>query len=130
MSDLSDVISTASLLLAVVTALMGFWYADVTKAIGETEPTLHNERKTVGKRIAPVFWAKALPLALGSVVIASVFLFRAGRITLEALRSIGTGAEYSDMKAAFVATEALMVLLAAVTCTLTLRLGRKCWRLR
>lgn len=130
MTDLSDIISTASLLLAVVTALMGFWYADVTKAIGETEPNLPNERKTVANRIAPVFWAKALPLALGSVVIASVFLYRAGRIMLEAIRSIGSKAEYNDMKAAFLATETLMVLLAVATSTLAWKLGRKCWRLR
>jgi hypothetical protein len=129
-SDLSDVISTASLLLAVVTALMGFWYADVSKAIGETEPNLPNERKTVGKRIAPVFWGKALPLALGSVVIASLFLWRAGTIALDALGSFGTGARYSDMKAALAATEGLMLLLAAVTVTLAWKLGRKCWRLR
>ncbi|QKD19520.1 hypothetical protein HGP13_33670 [Mesorhizobium sp. NZP2077] len=130
MSDISDVISTASLLLAVVTALMGFWYADVTKAISETEPTLPKERETVAKRIAPVFWAKALPLALGSVVIASVFLWRAWNIALEALRSFGTDAKYDDLKAAFLATEVLMILLAVVTCTLAWRLGRKRWRLR
>lgn len=130
MSDVSDVISTASLLLAVVTALMGFWYADVTNAIDETEPTLPKERERAGKRIAPVFWAKALPLALGSVVIASVFLWRAWNIALEALRSFGTGAKYDDLKAAFVATEALMLLLAIVTCRLAWKLGSKRCRLR
>jgi hypothetical protein len=129
-TNLADVISTMSLLLAVATALMGFWYADVTNAIDEVDPKLPNERKTLGKRIAPVFWAKALPLALGSLAIASVFLHRAGKVTLEALRCFGTGAEYNDLKAALIATEALMVLLAAVTCTLALKLGVKWGRLR
>jgi uncharacterized membrane protein (UPF0182 family) len=129
-ADLPNVISTASLLLAVVTALMGFWYADVSNAIRETEPTLLNEKKTVRNRITPTFWAKALPLAIGSSTVALVFLWRAGRVVVEALRSLGTGANYSDMKAAFVATEILMITLAIVTVTLASKLGRKCLRLR
>jgi hypothetical protein len=128
--ELPDVISTASLLLAVVTALMGFWYADVSKAIREAEPNLPNEKRTLRIKIAPVFWGKALPLALGSAVVAVVFLRRAGGIVAEAISLLDTGASYSDMKAAFVATETLMITLAAVTVTLAFRLGRKCLRLR
>jgi hypothetical protein len=128
--DLPNIISTASLLLAVVTALMGFWYADVVRAIDETEPKLPFEKKTLGKKIAPVFWSKALPLALGSVLIAAIFLCRAVGIVLEAMNALGTEATYNDMKAAFVATEALMLLLAIVTATLACKLGVKRWRLR
>jgi hypothetical protein len=62
--------------------------------------------------------------------VAVVFLRRAGGIVAEAISLLDTGASYSDMKAAFVATETLMITLAAVTVTLAFRLGRKCLRLR
>lgn len=127
--ELPNVISTASLLLAVVTALMGFWYADVARAIAETEPKLAGERTTLRKKIAPIFWSKALPLALGSLVIAAIFLCRAIGITRQAADARGSGASYDDMKTALVATEAMMLLLAIVTVTLACRLGAKCLRL-
>ena len=129
MTDLSDVISTASLLLALVTALMSFWYSDVTQAIGKSNPNLANERKTLLNQIAPIFWSKALPLAVGSIIIAVVFLNRALQIFFEALESFNTGAKYNDLKAAFLVTEFLLLILAIVTCRLAWRLGHKCWKL-
>jgi uncharacterized membrane protein len=125
-----DVISTATLLLAIVTALMGFWYADVSKALGEDEPNLANEKKTVVNRIKPVFRGKALPLAIGSTVVALIFVWRTIEIILEAIRSVGTGATYSDMKTAFVATEVLMIVLAVVSVSRAYMLAKKCIRLR
>lgn len=129
MTDLSDVISTASLLLALVTALMSFWYSDVTQAIGKSNPNLANERKTLLNQIAPIFWSKALPLAVGSIIIAVVFLNRALQIFFEALESFDTGSKYNDLKAAFLVTEFLLLILAIVTCRLAWRLGHKCWKL-
>jgi len=128
--NIADVIATSSLLLAVVAALMSFWYADVTRAIDEKEPDLPAERKTVGKRIAPIFWTKALPLALGATAIAVVFLPRALGIVAEAASAFGKGWRYDDMKTACVVTEGLMVLLACVTVYLAQRLGAKRRRLR
>ncbi len=79
----------SSLLLAVMTALMSFRYADVAKAIEEKEHGLPAEKRTLGKKIAPVFWSKALPLAVGATAIALVFLPRTIGILAEAMRLIG-----------------------------------------
>jgi len=108
---------------------MSFWYSDVTQAIRKSNPNLANERKTLLNQIAPIFWSKALPLAVGSIIIAVVFLNRALQIFFEALESFDTGAKYNDLKAAFLVTEFLLLILAIVTCRLAWRLGHKCWKL-
>ncbi|ASE40795.1 hypothetical protein [Brevundimonas vesicularis] len=127
--DIPNIIATCSLLLAVITALMSFWYADVAKAIGETEPKLPGERRTLRHKIRPVFWTKALPLALGATAIAIVFFARACKIAIAALQGVGR-LEYDDMQAAFLVTEGLMVILAGVTIKLAWQLGWKIERLR
>lgn len=128
--NIADVISTSSLLLAVATALMGLWYADVAKAIGEKEPDLPGEKRTLGRKIAPAFWSKALPLATGSTAIALIFLPRSIGILVEAVGLADRGGAYNDMKAACVVTEGLMLLLATVTLQLAWRLGAKRRRMR
>ena len=128
--NIADVVATSSLLLAVVAALMSFWYADVSKAIDEKEPKLPAEKATLGKRIAPIFWAKALPLAIGATIIAAVFAWRAFKIVVEAFAAIGKRWRYDDMNAAYLATETLMILLAGFTISLAWRLGAKRLRMR
>lgn len=116
MSDnIADVISTSSLLLAVVTALLGVWFADVDKALQIAEPQLRGERGVTRNNIRPVLFSKALPLALGAGVIAIVFLPRSVLIVFEAFTHLGHTACYDDMKAAAVVTECLMLALAFVT---------------
>ena len=128
--ETANVIATSSLLLAVVAALMSFWYADVNKAIEEKEPKLPAEKSALGKRIAPVLWSKALPLAVGATAIATVFLARTIGILVEATHAIGRGWRYDDMKAACVMTEVMMLLLAGVTVRLAWLLAAKRFRLR
>jgi hypothetical protein len=130
MSDkLSDVIPTASLLLAIVTALMGFWYAELSVAIHESEPRLPAEKILLRKKVAAVLWSKAVPLLLGSVLVAAIFFPRFVGIVIEAFR-LGADGTYSDMKAALVATEVLMTVLAIASAWLAWQLCRKHKRLR
>lgn len=129
MDDTANIIETASLLLAVVTALMGFWYADVTRAIDEADPRLPAERRTLRKALARVFWGKAFPLTLGAVAIALIFVDRAWSILRASVALAGSEWVYHDMHAAFVVTELLMLLLAGVTLRLSWKLGSKCLRL-
>lgn len=127
MSDnIGDVISSASLLLAIMTGLMGFWYTDVTRAINEKVPNLPGEKKVLRRKISPVFWAKALPLAIWSSIIALIFAWRSVGILVSAFELLDSTWVFNDLKAAFVATEALMLTLALVTIHLAWRLGRKC----
>jgi hypothetical protein len=127
--EIPNIIATCSLLLAVITALMTFWYADVAKAIGETEPKLPGERRTLHQKVRPVFWTKALPLAMGATAIAIVFFARAYDIVIAALQGVGR-LKYDDMQAAFLVTEGLMLILAGVTIKLAWQLGWKIERLR
>lgn len=130
MSDnIADVISTSSLLLAVMTALLSVWFADVDRALRVVEPELKGERGVTRLSIHPVLFAKAVPLAFGSAVIAGVFLPRAVMIVLEALTHLGHIGCYDDMKMAAVVTESLMIALAVVTTRMAMRLYRKYERL-
>ena len=128
--EVADVMATASLLLAVVTALVGLWFGDVSRAIDEKEPKLPAERTTLCRKLAPTFWSKALPLAVGSTLIAGIFLRRLISVAMSSSRLQGQDWHYDDIKAAFAATEVLLVLLAITTIWLSVRLGRKCLRLR
>lgn len=127
---IANVIATASLLLGIFTALMGLWYADVSKAIDETEPELQGERDAVRGRLTPVLWGKAVPLALGASVIAAVFFQRAARILCDSIALSGEDWRYDDMMAAMAVTEGLILILAAVTLVRAGRLAAKCLRLR
>ncbi len=127
--EIPNIIATCSLLLAVITALMSFWYADVAKAISEPVTKLPGERRTLRREIRPVFWTKALPLALGATAIAIVFFGRAYEIVLVALHGVGR-LKYDDMQAAFLVTEGLMLILAGLTIKLACQLGWKIERLR
>lgn len=130
MSDnIADVISTSSLLLAVITALLSVWFADVDKALRVAEPDLKGERGVTRLIIRPVLFAKAVPLALGSTIIAGVFFPRAVTILLETLSHLGHLGCYDDMKMAAVVTESLMIALAVVTTQMAVRLFRKYERL-
>ncbi|WP_062781589.1 hypothetical protein [Novosphingobium capsulatum] len=128
--EVANIIATASLLLAVVTVLLGLWFGDVSKAIDETEPRLRAERATLRKRLARTFWSKALPLAVGSTAIAAIFLPRLIDVATSSAGLRGQDWQYDDMKAAFAATEVLLVLLSAAAMSLSIRLGRKCLSLR
>lgn len=125
----ANVISTASLLLGIFTALMGLWYADVSRAIDETEPELQGERDTLRKQLRPVLWGKAVPLAVGASVIAAVFFDRARTIVCDSLALYGKAWRYDDMMAAMVVTEVLIVTLAGVTLFRAGCLGLKFLRL-
>lgn len=128
--NFADIISTASLLLAVVTTLLGVWFSDVSKAIDEKDPKLPADRKTLRKRLTPIFWAKSLPLAAGSTIIAGVFANRLITVVTSSLALRGQDWFYDDLKAAFVATELMLITLAGVTLYLAARLGLKCAGLR
>jgi hypothetical protein len=73
---MSDLLSAASLLLAVVGVIYGLWYAEISSALDTKLPSRSHaeDRADVLKPIRRVFFAKAIPLSLGSGSIALVFL--------------------------------------------------------
>lgn len=126
---IANVIATASLLLGILAALMGLWHADVSKAIEEKDPALQGERDTLRGRLTPILWGKAVPLALGAGVIASVFFPRAWTIACNSIALKDKPWRYDDLLAAMVVTEGLILLLALLTLFRAVRLGWKCFRL-
>jgi hypothetical protein len=87
------------------------------------KPKLPAEKSALGKKIAPIFWSKALPLAIGGTTIALILLWRAIRIMMEIAGLIGSYWYLDEMKAACVMTEGLMVLLVGMTIRALLQTG-------
>ena len=122
----ADVIASASLLLALVAAMFGLWYAEINDALGVHVPTDGDTARKVSRRkVAPVLWNKAFPLAIAATAIALVFMPRACAIILASVALIGKDWRYDDLLAAFVLTEAILAALAGVTVVRALRLLKK-----
>ncbi|WP_130272804.1 hypothetical protein [Phyllobacterium myrsinacearum] len=125
MGDIADVISTSSLLLAVLTGLLGFWHPLVVAALDEDEPRLPAERRRARERVLGIFLYKALPLAIASAAIAAVFLPRAIKMVTLSVGLIGKNWRYNDLSAAFILTQVLMMVLAGATTSLAIQLYAK-----
>jgi hypothetical protein len=118
----NDLLSGASLLLAVVSVLFGLWYADIQKAIDldmQTVPNHRKDRSDVVSATRTAFWQKAVPLASAAALVALVFLPDAIILCVNAVRTIfDTGlrsalGNYNAVQAAFVAVELITIALAA-----------------
>lgn len=71
---MADLLSAASLLLAIIGVLNGLWYAEI-KSILLLDLPIHKEDRQVHlKNIRSVLWGKAIPLTLASVSVFFVFL--------------------------------------------------------
>ncbi len=118
---MSDVLSAASLLLAVLTALFGLWLPDISAAAGLKLDMKLEDRRPNRNAIRRCLWAKAAPLALATLLIAAIFANRALGIIVETVES-GFSGSFQDLSAAFVVTELLMIALAFVSTFQALRL--------
>lgn len=117
----SDVIASASLLLALVASLFGLWYLEIDRALTEAEPEGTVARRVVRNRVGLVLWNKALPLAGTAGAVAAIFMPRAVAIVISCISLIGKDWQYDDLMAAFVLTQAILTALAVLT---VLRAGR------
>lgn len=121
----SDVIASASLLMALVAALFGLWYVEIDRALGEQAREGAVARKVVRDRVGLVLWNKALPLAGSATAVAAVFLPRALAIGTSSISLIGKEWRYDDLMAAFLLTELVLVALAILTALRAARLFNK-----
>jgi hypothetical protein len=118
---MSDVLSAASLLLAVLTALFGLWLPDISVAAGLKLDMKLEDRRPNRNVIRRCLWGKAAPLALATLLIAAIFANRALGIIVDTIAS-GFSGSFQDLSAAFVVTELLMIALAFVSTFQALRL--------
>ena len=113
--DLSDAITAAGLVLAVLAVLYTLWLPDVGAALAIIPLPDEDDRGPQRAQVMRALLAKALPLGIATVAATLILLPRGIVIVEEALAHGGTWA-YDDIKAMFVLTLALLVVLAIVAC--------------
>lgn len=126
---LSDAISAASLVLAVLTALYTLWLGDVNAALALEPKPDRDDRAPQRAQVKSAIFTKAVPL--GGATIAA-FLILAPR-TLAILREVyyhHADWAFDDVKALFVLTDTLLALLAIVAVVQLVALIGKCCRLK
>lgn len=113
---LPDAISAASLVLAVLAALYTLWLPDVSAALAITPKDDEDDRGPQRTQVRTALLTKALPLGLATIAATAILLPRGINIVVEAWVHKGNWA-FDDVKAFFVLTLSLMLLLAIVSAT-------------
>jgi len=115
---MNEILTAISLLLAFISVVYGQWIGEINKAI-DLEPerqSADNKMKHNAAKVA--FTQRAMPLAIGSVIIVLIFLPELISIAVNSYHvfvkfGIDSIREYSTMKTAFVAVF-LMILYFAI----------------
>ena len=71
---MSDLLSSASLILAVVGILYGLWYPEIAKTLEKDIPEHREDRGKIYRELSSTIWSRALPLALLSLLVSIIFL--------------------------------------------------------
>lgn len=121
---LSDLIASASLLLAVLAILFSVWHQPVMDVL--KLPTGGMPENLTGTRdaLSATFWSKAFPLTLGGAATILVFSPEIVAICSEALACSPQSCQYHAVKAAFVLTQAFAAGLTAYCGYLAFRLRK------
>lgn len=120
---MTDALSAAGLLLAMIALIFGAWWPRLTYAasfgFADSKPNRKEERGPIWA----ILLGQAAPLMLGAVAAALVFAPRAWGLIREALAcdcaSLG---RLNDVAAAFVVSEALLCLIAAAVVVQAMRI--------
>lgn len=112
-SNLGEAISAASLVLAVLTALYTLWLADVSDALKIIPKDDQDDHRPQRRQIRLALWSKAFPLAFATIS-ATAILFPRGLAILKEFCASDAVWQYDDVKALFILTWALLLLLALV----------------
>jgi hypothetical protein len=128
-SNLGEAISAASLVLAVLTALYTLWLpavSDALKIVPKADKDDRGSQRTQTKR---ALWSKAFPLAFATIS-ATAILFPRGFAILKEFCASDAVWQYDDVKALFILTWALLLLLALVASAQLVGLVGKLVKLR
>jgi hypothetical protein len=115
---MSDLLSAASLLLAIVAVLHGMWYPEIVRSLDTHVPDHPAAKRKPYAEVSDVRRTRALPLMTATVLLAAVFLPDAVKIVLASASTMAsTGvsalARYSAVATAFVLVEFLALCFAA-----------------
>jgi hypothetical protein len=133
-SVMSDKLSAASLLLAIVAVLYGLWYPILTEGLATPVPEFSANRAGPRKAVRSTRNTRALPLMVATVGVAAVFLPDAVAILIQSLRygvsqGLGALAAYDSVSTAFVLVEGLSIYFAAHFTRVWMDFGRLLKRL-
>lgn len=128
---MSDLLSSSSLLMAVLAMLFSLWYNEIILLINKEGEKHAEDNIKLVKKIKATIIGKLLILLVLSISASSIFLPDAVKIISEAwtLRLSDTST-YSAVKSAFILVSATCICLTFIVATLTLKMICKYYRLK
>lgn len=125
---MSDLLSAASLLLAMIAVLYGMWYPEIVKSLATDVPDHSAARRKPRGEVAAVRRTRALPLMIATILLAAVFLPDATRIVVRstllfAADGVSAFEKYSAVATAFVLVEVVAIGFAIYSTRAWLRFG-------
>jgi len=129
MNSMNDLLSASSLLMAIAAILFSLWYAEITEAL-EIKPDQFNENNAAAyKTVTSIFWSKAFPVALMSLLVTIIFLPDAVKLAVESLKTyqeygIKAIKKYDAVKTAYCFVTILSAVLAIYMLALTVQLRK------
>jgi hypothetical protein len=125
---MSDLLSAASLLLAIIAVLYGMWYPEIVRSLATGISEHAGERRKPRYQVAAVRKSRALPLMIATILLAAVFLPDATRIVVHGaamFKAQGVIAVlgYSAVATAFVLVEIVAIGFAVSSTRGWLRFG-------
>jgi hypothetical protein len=125
----ADLLSAASLLLAVVSVVYGLWYPDLVTTLATSVPKHAEDRKQPHRKVSSILFRRSLPLAVAAILVGSIFLPDAIILIVQALhqyhqhglKALGS---YDAVATAFCLVELFSIALAWHATRLCVKLNR------
>lgn len=132
---MSDLLSAASLLMAVIAIIYSLWYPELTEQLSITPKQHREDNAAACQSLRVALIGKATPLTILALLIAMTFLPGALEIAHEAIstyRDHGAGAihRYNAVKMAYFLVSVVSVALSFYITALSIKLFRLWRRLR
>ncbi|MDT4896422.1 MAG: hypothetical protein QOH25_1499 [Acidobacteriota bacterium] len=127
---MADLLSSASLLVAIIAVLYGLWYPDISRGINMEVPQYKEQCAGPLSTVNLIMKRRALPLVLISVGLAIVFVKDTIRILYNSTISLGSGIgarllNYDGVNTAFVFVEILLICVSIQLIADFIKLARK-----
>lgn len=127
---MNDLLSAASLFLAVLGLLYSAWYSEIRETLALQAPDYKDDRGPLIERVRAAYWTRAVPLAFGAVALALILtpdLVRTVWSFGAALWTVGlkTLATYDAVRTLFCAIAAMTIGFAIHACLLAVHLKRR-----
>ena len=84
---MSDLLSAASLCLAVLGVLFGAWYPEIMKALQTKVPQHVPDREAPYRAVRPIFYSRALPVLISTFLFSLIMVPDAWRITADSFNA-------------------------------------------